>query len=214
MNSIQLRGITAGILIASIIVWAIISVFSIYALYILWNEDIPLGVGLVISGFATLFGLSAFLFLASATRHYITKVRISKNKLEIYIPFRKPIVWNTNNITVFGCVGYVARSSKVFFCMATEEEIIQYYEANQQLCMRIFGTHRVEKLYKTDKGVWQLAVGTYLHSNPDNVFFLNYGSPNRLSQIASVLERDGIITGPWLVDCQKSWKSFCGNKHE
>ena len=82
MNSIRFRSITSGIFIFSSIVWSIVLVFSILALYVLWKEDIALGVGIIGFAFDALLGALAFLALSSTMKHYLAKVCISRNTLK------------------------------------------------------------------------------------------------------------------------------------
>lgn len=147
--------------------------------------------------------------LVNTIQSYNTWLIISTDDIILKRGIREQHI-SASQITEYGCAGFVYRSSYLFFCNASQNDIIDFYNRNTHFAERFFGKERVTKLCTTQYGQWQLQVGVYVHAaskrkTNDTILIFRDARPAYLAEIHKVLHTMPILTGPILIDDPKPW---------
>lgn len=213
MEAITIRGNTKGSVLLSIILSAIVIGFSICGLRIFETEPVPAGVRILITILiaAGLF-MPGIVYLTDNILAYLKKVSINEDRITFQYPLQKKKQVCVEDLTFWGCVAYVPRSTKIFFCTVDKGTIMDYLNTHWSACQRIYGKNKTEQFKCSDEGMLQLAVGTYLHRcfffPRPGVFMLDYGSTNRLKFLVDALKADAFLAGPWLLTTKQAWEEY------
>lgn len=207
------RGNAIGVLITETVIFSIFVCGSIFGLIMLLTLDCPPGVTIGISLLIALCVLiPGLLALSSNMLSYFTKLQVLDDGFLLTSPFKKKRTIQYNKISFWGAVAYAPRSSCLYLCTATQSEVLEYLHSHWDRCTKIFGAALVEQLRCSEKGMLQLAVGTYLHqymfSTGKQVVILRYCTPQILKKMGSILKNKAIITGPWLIRTLPAWEGY------
>ena len=113
------------------------------------------------------------------------------------------------SIQLIGCAAFARKSAFVFFCWATDEEIVTFANQNWEKRMRLFGRSRVAKLEQTDAGIKQMQISLYLKfSNRDKIILKELESIEQLGDICDFWGVTPVLTGPIILDHPEFWKRF------
>ena len=156
------------------------------------------------------FILLGLIGLANVILSYNTWLIISKDEIILKRGIREQHI-STSQITEYGCAGFVYRSSYLFFCNTSQNDIIDFYNRYTHLAERFFGKERVKKMRTTQYGQWQLQVGVYVHAASkrkirDNILIFRDARPAYLAEIYKILRTMPILTGPIMIDDPKPWR--------
>ena len=207
------RGNTKGMVAFSSMISIVLIGFSIYSFYVFTIEPMPIGVCIFITILIAAFLLiPGILYFLGSLYSYWKRIQIFEDKLVLICPFKKRKIIRMEELSFWGCVAYAPKSTMFFFCTSDQPMILQYLNAHWSLCERVFGKHRIHRLEHSDEGIIRLAVGTYLYRclfyQRQDVFFLNYGTAERLKALVNLFKRDALITGPWLIDTASAWEVY------
>ena len=148
-----------------------------------------------------LLGIPMLVMVFITLHEYCTKIEISENGISITYPTQKRIIIDRDRISAMGRIAFVRMNSKFFFCTAPKSEILDFYQNHNAECRRMFGRKRMERLTANDKETWKMAVAVYVrYNNSKHVFFLNQHSDQLLNNVAQLLRKEIIITGPMLIE--------------
>lgn len=211
MKSKVIRGCSGGVLVILAIVTMPFIGLSVFTLCLIFFEQMPLEeqVSLWICG--TLGFLISTAILMFGVHDYFTNIQLHTDKITFSSPFfKKQFLFD--QVTVFGLVSYMARGGMLFFLTEKPEELLEYLDSHWNECVRIHGKDCCDRLKKSEKGMLQLAVGTYLKYQADSrnkkVILLRTGTAQMLKQIVQLLGRDALLAGPMILQNEDGWKKF------
>ena len=197
MKKIEVRGTLKGLLLINVILSVGFIAFCIYGIFIL--SAAPIEVVLLMIpyvGSIMLLGIGA---LIEVIVGYLSKIRICDNKVTIIHPFRKTVTLSISDITYWGCAARVPNLNYLYFSNVNEDEMFAYLQANWKACYRIFGNKCVESAKASDKGMLQLAIGTYIFNTParkrENMHVVKMARANDLQVVANAMGCDAMLTG-------------------
>ena len=212
MKQIVYRNCSLGLLIVSIIICGVTISLSGMGLYVaLFSKDpafVPIIRHFVIFGCAG-YCISCILFIVMSCIEYTEKIIISEDAVELQRGKQKIRCISSQDITVCGCAAFVHRGGYVFFCSNSLEEILAFSQINSKKARQYFGKSRMVQA-KTDSDLeFQIAVGTYIHSqrrkNNARIIILKSPGPKTLKEIRDILHQEPIRTGPILMDYPNQW---------
>ena len=138
--------------------------------------------------------------LFAAMIDYATILTVHKDRLIYSCPFRHPQVIEVSRLSAYGLISWFVKTSKLYFCIASEDAIWQFYDSNPDKREALFGKHTADRLKETENGRWQLAVGMYVKENPTEVYYIGDGTIERLGEIKKVIIREPVNTGYYLLN--------------
>ena len=212
MKPLRMRGFSVGLFTLYCFLSAIIITYAIFAYAVVQSDVVPTEIRLptciVIAVFFLLPGILLFL---NGIKSFCTRIEIYSDRIMYKRPFQKWKNIKIQQITFWGCAAYAYRSNMLFFCTEDPTVVTEYLRAHWNQCVKIHGANLVDKLQHNESGMFQLAVGTYLRIKlcriQDKIFVLQYASPKRLHQISQVMNKDAILAGPCLINCEFAWKN-------
>ena len=204
MNQYKIRGISIGVFSAVLMMW----VLCFCAVCVLCNwlyakyEEGLVGI-LFLFAF---FTVPLLVCCISMTINCATTVEIREDQIIFFRPFKKRKQLPIRNVSAYGQVAWVIKETKYYFCTTNPETIWREYEAHPDVCEELFGRSRANKLEKTERGRWQMAIGMYIHLHPSDVFYLQDGSnPNRFKNLHKFMQTAPISTGAHAIDLEYGW---------
>lgn len=204
-----MRGFPPGLFLLNSVLSTVIIAFSLLALNVMQYNGVPLGVRFLISTMVIVFLLMpGIMMLLVAIVSFFTEVEIYDNRIVYKRLFRKRECFSLDQITFFGCCAWARRSCRLFFCTEDPSAVKEYFQSHWQLCRKIFGYERFEKLCGCEEGRCRMAVGLYLRYSRKKVFTLRYGSVNRLQLVVHAMKKDAILTGSMLIDEEPAWIGY------
>ena len=140
---------------------------------------------------------------------FTEKIIISEDAVEFHRGKQMIRHISSQEITVCGYASFIHRDAYVFFCATSLEEILMFSKGNQKKSLRYFGRRRIMQA-KTDSDCeFQIAVGTYIHSqrrkNRARIIILKNPGPKTLKEIREILHQEPVRTGRILMDYPNMW---------
>ena len=211
MKRFVMRGSTLSLLILnSLLSWILIS-FSLVGLYVFAGEHTPMEVFLIGGVLTSLILVFGIIMFCEELYAYFSKVIIDEEMITWVRPFRRKKAFPLEQLSFWGCVSYVPRSTMIYFCAEDAANLTTYLQTHQKECRRIFGVNRSNQMKNCNIGRLQLAVGTYIRqhlSGTKNLFILRYGNIQRTESLVKVIRKDAMITGPVLIDTASDWEKI------
>ena len=204
MDQVKIRGISTGVFFAILTMYALC--FCPLCVLCAWLcAKYEEGFFAILFFFTILAGPLLICCISMAIDH-ATTVEIKGDQITFSRPFKKRKQMHINNVTAYGQVAWVIKETKYYFCTADPATIWQEYEAHPDVREELFERNRANKLEKTERGRWQMAVGMYIRLHPSDVFYLQDGSnPNRFQKIQNFVQIAPIATGAHAVDLEYGW---------
>ena len=209
MKPFVIRGSTPILVILISLLSFVLISFSVVGLCVLVGESTPAGVFIPCSVLLILIFVVGIIMFCKELFAYFSKVIIDEKNIMWIRPFKKRCSFAVGQLSFWGCVSYAPRSTMIYFCAEDADNVMAYFKTHQKECYRIFGADRYEKMKNSSVGQLQLAVGTYIRkhlSGTENLFVLRYGSVQRTKSLVRIIQRDAMITGPWLIDTASDWQ--------
>ena len=139
---------------------------------------------------------------------YNKKVVVRSDSVSYYHWGRQVRTFQKEEITVYGVAQFYAKDAYIFYCRASEDDILRYWNAHQKMAKRIFRKH-YGSLKEGDEKLWQLMVGTYirrkLSSRRDDVIVTDCTYHIGFDEIVKILNKKPILTGIVLLNDPGSW---------
>jgi len=195
MNHIKIRrssgNNTFGILFLSVF----FCVPLVYGLCLLYKEDLTMFY--ILTSICTiLFFLPITFVILAELYQYFTIINIDPTGITVTYPSKKVQQISHNEILAMGFFNPYARDSRMFFCMASKEEVIRFFESHPKEYRRMFGKKMIAKRSASEVLKWKVALAVYMrYSKSGKTLFVYNLSKPLLTEIATILEQEIIYTG-------------------
>ena len=172
MDTITLRGSRSGCAMVALFGGVtILVVFHIYAVKVFLD---PVAVGdLPYFGYAAV----AFATLAIPVPIIVIMIKLYRTERQNYVVTKDGLLCYQGKLVIrkipradirlFGSFAVNHRCAYIFFCTASDEEIIKYAKEHWSLRTLSYTQEQLEELEKTSIGIWQIQVTLYIHHATD-----------------------------------------------
>lgn len=214
MKTIIFRNCSINILVAYVVVCSIAIILGTVGIYsILTIYDQPLFTTLFRIITAIIIGLfvciPCLLVIVKSCIAYFETIEISESSILFCRFGLRKCQLELSQITVFGCAAFAHRNGYIFFSSTPRNKIMDFARKHQHNTLRLFGKNRINNLCRSEDGLWQLSVGTYVQMcrrrDRKNIIIIEYASPEILKTISNYLQENPILTGPIILDQPEMW---------
>ena len=203
----EYRSASIGILIMGIFlvgIWILLGVLAYQYIKLSDEMDYIIQISIII-----IFFIPALCLFLLMINEYGKKVIVKSDSVSYYHWGRHIRTFLNEEITVYGVAQFYAKDSYIFYCKASEEDILKYWNTHQKMAKRIF-RKQYSLLKESDDNLWQIMVGTYirkkLSSRADNIIVTDCTYNIDFYKIIKIMNKKLILTGIVLLNNPGAWE--------
>ena len=199
MYQMKLRRTSSSIIVLLLVLLVLFFGVCAVILYSLYLDDLVLFYWFTVI-YTLLFFAPIISVVIVGLYRYCTRIVITEEGTSVIYPTGRKVYMPREEISVMGRIAFTGLDSKIFFCTASQHEIMDFFQTHQTHCKQLFGEKRMEELKKTEDGRWKMAVAVYARFSRDKyIFYLYHHAESVLEEIAHLLKKEVMITGPMLI---------------
>lgn len=195
MDHIQIRRSSGSITFSILLLSILFCAPFVYGLRLLYIENLTMFY--ILTSTCTILFFVPIIFIISVELYqYFTIVNIAPSGITVSYPSKKARHIARNEILAMGFFNPYPKDSRIFFCMASKEEVIRFLESHPKEFRRMFGKKMIAKLSTSEDVKWKMALAVYMrYSKSRKMLFVYNLSERLLKEIATILEQKIINTG-------------------